>query len=326
MGRGLIAGVDGGASKTRAVLITSDGAVVGAATVASASAYHREPEEAAAVVIAAVRQALARARRRGPVTALGAGLAGADDPRIHERLIEALGGSGLARSVHVDHDAAAALAGGLALKPGVVVVAGTGSVAFGIDAAGRRARAGGWGPLLDDEGSGYAIGRAALRAAMRHYDGRGPSTALTEAVRGHFGLDSLAALKAAVRGSTIDQVAAVAPLTLDAARAGDRVAADILHRAAGGLAAMVAAVARALEWHGARFPLIAAGGVFEAGVTIVRPITQALRDLRCHADWRPAQFPPEIGAALLAARGAGLEVAPLAAHLAKRLKSSRWAT
>lgn len=326
MGRGLIAGVDGGASKTRAALITSDGDVVGTATVASASAYHREPEEAAAVVIAAIRQALARARRRGPVTALGAGLAGADDPRIHDRLIEALAAPGLARSIHVDHDAAAALAGGLALEPGVVVVAGTGSVAFGIDATGRRARAGGWGPLLDDEGSGYAIGRAALRAAMRHFDGRGPSTALTEAVRTHFGLDSPAALKRAVRGITIDQVAAVAPIVLDAARAGDRVAADILRTAAEGLAAMVAAVARALDWRGARFPLIAVGGVFDAGVTIVRPTARALRDLRCRADWRPAQFPPEIGAALLAARGAGVEIAPLAARLMKTLTSSRWAT
>ena len=314
----LLACVDGGASKTRAVVLTATGEILATATVQSASAYHREPEEAAGVVAVAIRTALDQAGRKGPVTALGAGLAGADTPFIHERLVATLSGSGLARSVHVDHDAAAALAGGLALEPGVVVIAGTGSMAFGTDAPGRRARAGGWGPLLDDEGSGYAIGRASLRAAMRHFDGRGPSTSLAEAVCRRFGLDSLAALKTAVRGISIDQVAAVALVALEAARAGDPVATEILQRAATGLAAMVAAVARALGWDDVCFPLIAAGGVFEAGAQIVQPMTEALRDQRCRAEWRPALLPPEVGAALLGARAAGHDTRSLIQRLTTR--------
>jgi len=308
MAEALVAGVDGGASRTRAVIVAPDGTVLGAATVPSASAYHREPEDAAAVVVAAVREAAARAGAGGRFAALGAGLAGADDPTVRARLVRALEAAELAAVVHVDHDAAAALAGGLALEPGIVIVAGTGSIAFGVDATGRRARAGGWGPLLDDEGSGYAIGRAVLRAAMRAHDGRGPATALAAAVQDRFGLASLDALKAAVRTAAIDEIAAVAPLAAAAARAGDAVAGRILDRAAAGLAAMVAAVARALG-PAAPQALVAVGGVFEAGDLVVRPMSAALERLGVRATLRPARCSPAVGAALLAARAAGRPVA-----------------
>ncbi|MDR7486538.1 MAG: BadF/BadG/BcrA/BcrD ATPase family protein [Armatimonadota bacterium] len=304
-----IAGVDGGASKTRAAVLSAGGKVLATSTVRSASAYHREAEEAAGIVVASVREAMAAAGIGGPLEALGAGLAGADDPAIRARLERTLAGAGLAASVLVDHDAAAALAGGTALEPGIVVIAGTGSIAFGVDAQGRRARAGGWGPLLDDEGSGYAIGRAVLRAAMRAFDGRGETTALAESVRQHFGLGSLAGLKMAVRGIGIDEVAAIAPLAVDAARGGDAVATRILQRAGRHLAAMVAAVAAHLGWREVPFPLVAVGGAFEAGALILHPLAQALEAAGYQAGLQPARFPPEVGAALLAARAARLDAA-----------------
>jgi N-acetylglucosamine kinase-like BadF-type ATPase len=201
------------------------------------------------------------------------------------------------------------------LDPGIVIIAGTGSVAFGIDDRSRRARAGGWGPLLDDEGSGYAIGRATLRAAMRAYDGRGPATTLAEAVQRRFLVDSLGMLKHAVRGMTIDQIAAVAPLALEAARAGDREATAILNRAAEGLADMIAAVARMLGWQHTSHALIATGGVFAGGELILGPMAHALADRGCRSERRQARFPPEVGAALLAARAIGVELEPLIARL-----------
>jgi N-acetylglucosamine kinase-like BadF-type ATPase len=320
MAEAVYVGVDGGATKTRAVVLVG-GAARGSATVQSASAYHREPEEAAAVVAEAARAALAQAALAPPAAALGAGLAGADDPHVRERLERALAAAGVARTVAVDHDAAAALAGGTALAPGIVIVAGTGSVAFGIDAAGRRARAGGWGPLLDDEGSGYAVGRAVLRAAMRAYDGRGPATALADAVCARFRLESLGSLKLAARGLSIDQVAAVAPLAVEAARAGDRVAAGILAAAGEALAAMVAAVARRLGWARAPFPLVAVGGMFEAGELLRGPLLRALAGAGCAPRLQPARFPPEVGAALLAARAAGADVEGMLRDLAGNVPS-----
>lgn len=319
----LLAGVDGGASKTRAAIISAAGAVLATSTVRSASAYHREPEEASAIVVSAVQEALALAKLSGPVAALGAGLAGADDRAIHERLTRALAESGLAQTVFVDHDAGAALAGGTALAPGVVIISGTGSIAFGVDADGRRVRAGGWGPLLDDEGSGYAVGRAVLRAAMRAFDGRGEATRLVEAVQVRFGLATLAALKIAVRGISIDEIASIAPLAVNAAAAGDPTAARILGRAGERLAGMVAAVARALGWQNTPFPLIRVGGMFEAGEALTAPMTRALLALACPARWQPALFSPEVGAALLGARAAGLDVAALIQRLARDQKQTR---
>jgi len=199
-----------------------------------------------------------------------------------------------------------------------VIVAGTGSVAFGVDRDGRRARSGGWGPLLDDEGSGYAIGRGVLRAAMRAHDGRGPATALADAVRVRFALRTLDTLKQAVRGIGIDEVAALAPLAFAAARDGDPEALRILRRAGQDLARMIEAVARALGWARSAFPLIAAGGVFEAGDLIMSPMTEALRAAGVQAEPRAAVFAPEIGAALLAARAAGLDAATLVARLTSR--------
>ncbi len=311
----MLVGVDGGASKTRAVVLSWDGSVLAEAALRSSSAYHREPEEAAAVVVAAARDALASAGVRGPADVLGTGLAGADDPAIRERLIRALEGSGIAHGLHVDHDAAAALAGGAALAPGVVVVAGTGSIAFGTDAQGRRARSGGWGPLLDDEGSGYSIGRSVLRAAMRAHDGRGDATMLVEAVRARFGIASMPMLKAAVRGAGIDEIADLAPLAVEAASCGDAVAARILERAGGGLAAMVVAVARALGWQGEGFTLVASGGVLAEGGPTTGLMMRSLEARACKAVLTPARFPPEIGAALLAARAAGMDAAALIENL-----------
>lgn len=309
MADAVLVGVDGGASKTRAAVVSSTGLVLATASVRSSSAYHREPEEAAAVVVAAAREALATSGVGEPIDALGAGLAGADDPAIREQLIGALTRANIARIVHVDHDAAAALAGGTALAPGVVIISGTGSIAFGVDEHGRRARAGGWGPLLDDEGSGYSIGRAVLRAAMRAHDGRGAPTLVADAVRARFGIASLTALKAAVRGASIDEIASIAPLAIDAAAAGDPVAARILERAGDGLAAMVAAVARALGWMQNRFTLVATGGVLGEEGPVAGLMMKALDARACPAVLTPARFPPEIGAALLAARAAGVETA-----------------
>jgi N-acetylglucosamine kinase-like BadF-type ATPase len=314
----LYVGVDGGASKTRAVVVSEGGAVPGRSELPSSSAYHREPEEAAAVVVRAAREALERAGAAAPIMALGAGLAGADDPTVRLRLTQALRDAGLARHVSVDHDAAAALAGGTALEPGVVIVAGTGSVAFGIDANGRRGRAGGWGPLLDDEGSGYAVARAALRAAMRAFDGRGPETALSSSIAARFGLTSLVSLKMTVRTLGIDEVASLAPLAVEAAHGGDAVARDIVNRAGEALASMVVAVAEALDWQHDAFPLVTAGGIFEWGNAIRRPMMEALDALGCPARATASRFPPDVGAALLAARAAGSDAASIISRLAVR--------
>src|SRR5438045_2968301 len=110
------------------------------------------------------------------------GIAGVDRPDDTAAVHSIMRRIGAKAQVVVVNDALVALVAGAGDSPGVVVVAGTGSIAYGRDAAGRAARAGGWGYLLGDEGGGFWIGRSALTAVVRQFDGRGPSTRLTDMV------------------------------------------------------------------------------------------------------------------------------------------------
>src|SRR6185436_11814663 len=160
------------------------------------------------------------------------------------------------------NDALIALVAGAGSSPGVVVISGTGSIAYGVSQQGVAARAGGWGPTLADEGSGYWIGRRALAAVMREFDGRGPQTELTPLVLQHFSLPKPQALVAEIyhrpQGRrVISSLAAV----VDHARAeGDRVALDIMNHAAEELAIAAASVISRLDMRGEQFPILLAGG------------------------------------------------------------------
>src|SRR5678816_1177268 len=110
------------------------------------------------------------------------GIAGVDRPRDAQTIKDVMRRIGQKTRTVVVNDALVALVAGAGEQAGVVVVAGTGSIAYGHDAEGRAARAGGWGYLLGDEGGGFWIGRAALAAVVRQHDGRGPTTRLTELV------------------------------------------------------------------------------------------------------------------------------------------------
>ena len=142
------------------------------------------------------------------------------------------------------------------------------------------ARAGGWGYLLGDEGSGYAIGLAALRAVMRAYDGRGPQTTLTGSVLAEYRLSAASALVPRIyeHATTPAEIAALAALVDTAAAAGDRVACDILHDAGRELALAAEAVIRRLELTGAA-PCALAGGVIVKGRALRAAFTEAVNGL-----------------------------------------------
>ena len=111
------------------------------------------------------------------------GIAGADHPAHRQEVVDSLSVFFPRGNFTVDNDARIALTGAIGFGAGVVVIAGTGSVAVGRNDAGDEARAGGWGPIVGDEGSGYAIARAGLAAILRAYDGRGPATLMTELLK-----------------------------------------------------------------------------------------------------------------------------------------------
>ncbi len=281
VGAGTVVGVDAGGSGTRAVVV-HDGAVGTRLDAGPANALlHPDAAERLAALV------VESGARRG-----GVGLPGLRTRAQAEELtgrISALAGVPVA----VSDDARTALLGAFGGEPGIIVIAGTGSVALGWDGR-RTARAGGHGFLLGDEGGGYWLGREAVRAALAAHDG-GPGTVLTGLVDEELGGPDAAV--AAVHGRPTDRglLAGLAPAVAEAAGAGDPVAADIVARAADALAALVDAVRDRL------------GPLRVSGIGRVLGPGPVAEELGRRVDLRAPLGPPELGAAVLAARG-GLDV------------------
>jgi len=230
-------GVDVGGSKT-AVSVGSAERVIGKALGPGAAVRPGRAIASAATIAETVRKALAAAgSQRGSALLVGAAGAGRESER--RELEQALRTEALAERVRVTTDVEIALTAAFGEGPGIVVVAGTGSVVLGRDPEGRMLRRGGYGWQMGDEGSGYAIGRAALGAVSRAHDGRSPETALTpvlmEATRS-IDFDALVRWAAAAGPA---EVASLAPHVLHAAERGDAVSQGIADYAARELSTLV---------------------------------------------------------------------------------------
>src|SRR5688500_609639 len=194
------------------------------------------------------------------------GIAGVDRPDDAAVVRGIMRRIGYKARVLVVNDALVALEAGAPDQPGVVIISGTGSISYGRNAQGMAARSGGWGYVLGDEGSGYWIGRAAVRAVLRAADQRGSATALTPLLLAHFGVDRPQGLIHAVYHANLKPAAigAVAQCVHRAFATGDEVATGILRGAANELESSAMSVARRLELVGGPFVFILAGGIFKA--------------------------------------------------------------
>jgi glucosamine kinase len=226
----ILIGADVGGSKTAAGV--SEGAEVRARAEGPGAAVRPGRALASAATIAeVVRRALAElGKLSGDVLVVGAAGAGRDPER--DELRKALRAENLADKVVVTTDIEIALAGAFAEGPGMVVSAGTGSISVGRDRHGRRSRVGGYGWQMGDEGSGYAIGRAALGAVSRAHDGRSPRTALTDRVLSASRSPDFDALVRWAAGASPAEIAALAPPVLEIAATGDPLAQGIADYAA----------------------------------------------------------------------------------------------
>lgn len=255
----LFLGVDGGGSKTLAVIVDETGRERGRGVAGSSNHEVVGLESAVTAIRDAVGHATLAAHATPPLTAAWIGLAGIDHPRDVEMLTPAA--RSFATTVRISNDAELVLSA-LPRQVGVAVISGTGSIALGRDAKGTLVRVGGWGHILGDEGSGFGIGREALQCAVRAADGRGPATALLDSILKCWQLPSPESLLERVY-PTFDKtaIAALAPLVLSLARAGDLMARRIEARAANELALAVMAVARRLGFVTGSLPVAFGGGV-----------------------------------------------------------------
>ncbi len=206
----------------------------------------------------------------------------------------------------VVNDVVGAWAAATGAEPGVGAISGTGSNVFGVGPDGRSWRAGGWGHILGDEGSGFWLAARSLRAALADRDRSGPRTALAGAAMEFFGVSSVEALATLVYSKPLSkgEIAAFAVETARLAHAGDSVARTLYERAARELGAQVLAV---IEQTGLRgeFPVGLIGSAFKAGAVFVDPLTAVVRETAARARVSVVEMAPVGGCLLLAARLAG---------------------
>ncbi|HSV73432.1 MAG TPA: BadF/BadG/BcrA/BcrD ATPase family protein [Chthonomonadales bacterium] len=305
----LVAGVDGGGTKTSAVLIDERGREWGRASAGPCNIARMPVDAAVAAVQEAVELALGRAGLRAAAGPSRAGVAVAGCSAREQR---GAFGAGLAslwpdtRTVIVQ-DYLAAWMGATEGRPGVVVVAGTGAVVYGVGCDGREARADGLGYALGDRGSAHWIGRAALaRLLERHHAGRPPDPLdqlLLAAARLHEAADVVPWVYGACDASRLAHVGGA----VVAACGGNRAARALVRRATGELARSTAAVVGRLTWAGALAPVSLAGGLWRASAHMRESFTASLQRTAKGADCdvRLAACDPATGAALLALREPG---------------------
>jgi N-acetylglucosamine kinase len=299
-------GVDGGASKTAALVTDDTGRALGSGIAGPSNHLRVGIETAARNIERAVNKALVTADVASrEIIWTYCGIAGADHPAHRQEVVDSLSVFFPRGNFTVDNDARIALSGAIGFGPGVVIIAGTGSVAVGRNAAGDEARAGGWGPIVGDEGSGYAIARAGLAAVLHAYDGRGPATLMTEYLRRDYEM-APADLPRFVYATTThaDDIARVGKLVIDAAESGDPVAAAIVSSAGGELARSALAVAQRLSLVPTDFPVAYVGGAFNAGETLLAPMRSAILAAAPRARIVPPANTPVEGAARMAIRAA----------------------
>ncbi len=254
----LYAGVDGGGSKTLVVVVDAHGRERGRAVAAGANQAAVGPDQAITTIRAAMADALHMAGSTATARAAWFGLAGVDRPADQDALLPHL--RALAGAVRLTNDAELILSA-LDEAVGVALIGGTGAIALGRDARGATVRAGGWGHIVGDEGSGYDLGRRCLQAVLRADDGRGPETALLDLVSHEWRLARPSDLVGRVYPDGDKRaIAGLAPLVLGAARAGDPVAGDIVASGAEELALSALTVADRLAFPEG-LPLALAGGL-----------------------------------------------------------------
>ncbi len=243
----------------------------------------------------AFREAHAQPRK---LQAVCAGLAGGGGDLIQRRMLAWLRKEFPARAHMVTTDAAITLAAALGERDGAIVIAGTGSIAYGRDEHGRTFQVGGWGSLFDDAGSGYDIGRRAIAAALQAHDGRGCATSLAESICRELRLRKITDVVA--KSLTAQEISALFPLVQREARAGDNVARSLCLEASADLAELALTMIRHLGRQQQRVRVVCSGGLFQSSSMIRRAFARKVHESAALAQISLLRQEPVQGALLLA--------------------------
>jgi glucosamine kinase len=308
----LVVGIDGGGSKTRAIVSDLEGNWL-ADVVGDASAVRPgEAQRSAEVIAATVREALSGAgMAETRPKAICIGVAGVGREPEREALREALKAMDLADELEIRPDFTVALDDAFGEGPGVLLISGTGSVALGRGPTGTMARVGGWGPVCGDEGGGAWIGRRALSVVTASADGREPDTALIGAVLTAAEIEEVQGLVEWAASASPTKLATLAPVVMRVADGGDQRANSLVSLAVEELALHVRALARQLFGEErASVPVALTGGMLSRGTTLRKRLEHRLKSAVPGAQIRVEEVVPARGAVRDALRM--VERAPMA--------------
>src|SRR3954451_7937671 len=295
-----VLGIDAGGTKTVCLLADEHGAIVAEGRGPGAN-LHTAGELAVEKVLHEAMEDAIGDRAIVPA-AICLGIAGVDRDDEERTVRAIMRRIGYKSRVLVVNDALIGLVAGARDEPGIAINAGTGSIVYGRNTRFEAARAGGWGHLIGDEGSGYWIGRESLAAVMRACDGRGPETRLTADILLHFNVDDESRLPRIVYDRELPRVsiAALGPIAQRAAEQGDAGAVRILERAADELVLAARSVATRLEMRGDAFTFYLAGGVFRVVPWLVAELPRRLLEVAPRAQTQILDEEPAVGAVWLA--------------------------
>jgi N-acetylglucosamine kinase len=295
-----VLGIDAGGTKTVCLLANAEGQILAESRGGGANLQASGELEVEKVLHGVIENAIGDREVRPDAVCLG--IAGVDRPADSEAVRGIMRRLGFKSRTLIVNDALVALVAGVGDDPGVVLIAGTGSIAYARDASGRAARSGGWGYLLGDEGGGFWIGRSALAAVVRQFDGRAPATMLTDLVLAEMRLASPTELIHAIydKGLQRRAIAGIAAVVQRAADAGDAVASEILTRAGAELTAAAASVIGRLGMRGDVFRTVLAGGIFHAIPALVADVQTRLSEVAPRSETQLLDVEPAVGAVRLA--------------------------
>ena len=298
-------GIDGGGSKT-SCLIGDETSILGAGTAGGSNPVRVGEAQAREALATAIRQACAVANvNPSQIQGTCVGLAGAARPEISEPVRQCIA-EFVPSEIDVVGDMVIALEAAFGSEPGVIVIAGTGSIAYGRNSKGQTARAGGWGFAISDEGSGHWIGRAAVAAAVRALDdaAEAMNQSLLESLMKFWQVKTREQLVVSANATPPPDFAALFPAVLASADRGDRIALDVLAQAGAELASVARRVITRLFANAGTLSVAMSGGVFGSSPLVRQVFYNSLRSEHPEAAINPSVIEPVRGALALARKAA----------------------
>ncbi|KAA3619835.1 MAG: hypothetical protein DWQ05_03685 [Calditrichaeota bacterium] len=295
-------GIDGGGTKSSGCLINSEGNIRALGETGPTNYIQKEEPviiERICTLVESLKEKAGISHEKPAAVVAGLSGLGSEKPRV--RIKKLLEETKIAEKIMAVSDAATALEGAFAGEPGAILIAGTGSIAYGKNTGGEIFRAGGWGYLLGGEGAGFDIGRNGIAAALEDWDGRGEKTILRPQLEKYFKVSEIneAVPEIYVNYTTRGALAQFARFVFAAAQRGDKVAEKIVADAAKRLAEHIIALAPRLDKE-KKIQLALLGNIFKSKKMLLPAMQQCWMEAACKIEVKEPLFPAEIGAVLLA--------------------------